>query len=187
MKQAPTHLDAAKCGLMVVDIQERLMPVIHERERVLRNSVLLIKTARELAMPIIATTQYASRIGALLPEIMAELGDVVVRDKTEFDCFGNAGIKEAARAVGNGIDTLILCGVEAHICVYQTVVGGLADGYRIWVGSDAVSSRTPANHANGLDRIREIGGTVASTEMIIYDLLGRAGTPAFKNLLPFLK
>lgn len=187
MTTVPMHLDPKTCALLVVDIQERLMPVINERERVIRNAVLLIKTAQELGLPIVATTQYAARIGALVPEITAALGEIPVHDKTEFDCFGNAGILSVVRDLPAGVNTLLVCGVETHICVYQTVIGGLLNGYHLWVGSDAVSSRTQANYHNGLARIREIGGVVASTELIIYDLLGRAGTPAFKNLLPLLK
>lgn len=187
MQKTAAHLQPRQCALMVVDIQEKLMPVINERERVVKNSVLLIKTARTLEMPILATTQYAARIGALLPEITDELAGVEPLDKMEFDCFANSAILQAARILPAEVKTLIVCGVESHICIYQTVVGGLANGYGMWVAGDAVSSRIPTNYEAGLQRMRELGAVVGSTEMIIYDLLHRAGTQEFKALLPYLK
>lgn len=187
MERTLSHLQPGQCALLVVDIQQRLMPVIHEANRVCRNSVLLIKAAKCLSMPILATTQYMARIGALLPEIATELGAVRPLDKLEFDFFANPAVFQEVRALPAPVDTLIVCGVESHICIYQTVLGGLAHGYRFWVAGDAVSSRLPSNHQTGLQRMREMGAIVGSTEMIIYDLLQRAGTPAFKKLLPFLK
>lgn len=185
--KVPEFLRPEKCGLLVVDIQERLMPVIGGREEVARNAALLIKAARVLKLPIVATTQYAARIGGLIPEVQAELGDVLPLDKMHFSCFGNGGIRERIRRLSPSVDTLIVCGVETHICVYQTVLGALHDGYRVVVAADAVSSRTEKNYEIGLARMRELGAVVASTEMIVYELLGEAGTPAFKELLPFLK
>jgi len=188
MKKTAAHLSPEESALLVVDIQERLMPVIHERQRVVKNSVLLIKAAKTLGMPILATTQYAARIGALLPEIAEELGEIEPFDKMEFDCFANSVVEQAAKTLRPRIRNLILCGVESHICIYQTVVGGLATGcFEIWVAGDAVSSRTNENYLAGLQRMKEIDAVVGSTEMIIYDLLGRAGTPAFRELLPYLK
>lgn len=180
-------LAPARCALLVVDIQERLMPVIDGRAQVVQNALLLLRTAKVLGLPILATTQYVARIGALLPEVSAELGGVTAVDKMEFSCFGNEGFRAALARLPNTVDTLLLCGVETHICVYQTVLGGLLAGYRMWVASDGVSSRSRHNYRSGLARIRELGGVVANTEMIVYELLQRAGTPEFKELLPFLK
>lgn len=181
------HLQPKDCALLVVDIQERLMPVIDGREEVARNAALLMKAAAVLGMPVMATTQYVARIGELVPEVKAELGEVVPLDKMEFDCFANQTIKDKARELTPGINTLIICGVETHICIYQTVLGALQEGYKVWVPADAVSSRSPRNYETGLARIKELGATVGNTEMIIYDLLHRAGTREFKELLPYLK
>lgn len=181
------HLEPEKCALLVVDIQENLMKVIHGREEVARKSALLIKAARVLDIPIVATTQYAVRIGPLVPEVMAELSGVKPLDKMEFSCFANAEIQKEVKSLPAKVNTLIVCGVETHICIYQTVLGGLLSGYRMWVPGDAVSSRDPRNYESGLARMREMGAVIANTEMIIYDLLHKAGTPVFKELLPFLK
>jgi len=181
-------LNPKHCALMVVDIQDRLMRVISGQDAVLRNSVLLLKTAKTLDLPIVATTQYVARIGELLPEIMAELGEAVSpMDKLEFGCFNNPTIARAVSELPREIDTLIVCGVETHICVYQTVLGALRLGYKVWVPEDAVSSRAEGNWRSGLARLREIGAVVANTELVIYELLRQAGTPEFKALLPFLK
>jgi nicotinamidase-related amidase len=181
------HLQPGNCALLVVDIQERLMPVISGREEVIRNSILLMKAARVMKIPLLATTQYAARIGDLLPEITADLGGVTPLDKLEFDCFANQQISAKVGELPKEINTLVVCGVETHICIYQTVLGALKAGYRVWVPADAVSSRAVLNYENGLARIKELGATVGNSEMIIYDLLHRAGTSEFKELLPYLK
>lgn len=187
MTETVYRLEAKQCALMVVDIQERMMQAIPGRAEVEKNVVLLMKAAALLDVPLIATTQYAARIGDLLPEIQAELHGVVPLDKLEFGCFGNEAIKRAVQTLPRQINTIVVCGVETHICIYQTVLGGLLAGYRIWVPADAVDSRTKKNCRTGLGRIRETGAVVGNTEMIVYEWLQKAGTPAFKALLPFIK
>lgn len=181
------YLAPSRCALMIVDIQERLMPVIDGRDQVVKNAVLLLKAARAMRIPVLATTQNVARIGALLPEITAELGGLAPVDKMEFGAFNNQQFQKATDHLSEEVNTLILCGVETHICVYQTAIGAIRAGYRVWVPADAVSSRSPHNHATGLERIRDIGGVVANSELVIYELLHQAGTPEFKELLPFLK
>jgi len=185
--RVPEILSPERCALLVVDIQARLMPVINGGEMVLKNAALLLKAAKILKMEVVATTQYAARIGELLTEIQAELAGVEVLDKMHFSCFANGAIQARIKELPASVNTLIICGVETHICIYQTVAGALRNGYRVVVAADAVSSRTVKNHKLGLARLRELGAAVASTEMVIYELLGEAGTPEFKELLPFLK
>jgi nicotinamidase-related amidase len=183
----PDFLTPERCALLVVDIQERLMPVICGREEVTRNTVLLLKGAKVLRMPLLATTQYAARIGGLIPEVQAELDGVIPLDKMHFSCLANPVIQARVKQLPPPINTLIVCGVETHICIYQTVLGALRDGFHVVVPGDAVSSRTVKNYEIGLARMRELGAVVSSTEMLLYELLNQAGTPAFKELLPFLK
>ncbi len=185
--EVPDFLRPRQCVLLVIDIQERLMPVIAGREEVSRNAALLLKAARVLQVPRLATTQYAARIGPLLPEVRAELGGAEPLDKMQFNCFGNRVVRQHLKQYAPPADTLLLCGVESHICVYQTALGALREGYRVVAVADAMSSRAPGNHQLALARMRELGVVVASTEMVIYELLQQAGTPAFKELLPFLK
>lgn len=181
------HLDPKQCALLVVDIQENLMQVIHGQEAVAKNAALLIRAAKTLDIPIVATTQYVARIGPMVAPVAEALGELPALDKIEFGCFNNEAIKAAVKRLPPTVNTLILCGVETHICVYQTALGALNAGYRVWVAADAVSSRVKKNYKLGLARLREIGAVVGTSEMIIYDWLGKAGTPEFKALLPYLK
>ena len=181
-----TRLQADQCGLLVVDIQERMMPVITGREEVVKNSVLLLKTARQLALPVVVTGQNIARIGDCLPEIRQEIGDQPLLDKMEFDCFANEEISAVIKQFSQ-VRCWIVVGVETHICIYQTVMGGLRQGLKMYVPADAVSSRAEKNVQTGLARIAELGGTIVNTEMVIYELLERAGTDDFKALLPYVK
>lgn len=181
------HLEPRQCALLVVDLQENLMQVIHGQAEVAKNAALLIRAARVLDIPVVATTQYMARIGPFVPAVQEALAGQPALDKLEFGCFNNKAIKAAIKKLPTTVNTLILCGVETHICVYQTALGALKTGYRVWVAADAVSSRTVRNYETGLARLREIGAVVGSSEMIIYDWLGKAGTPEFKALLPHLK
>ncbi|MDA8166059.1 MAG: isochorismatase family protein [Desulfobacteraceae bacterium] len=181
------RLRPEQCAVLVVDIQERMMRVIAEGERVVKNAVLLLKAARVLGLPVVATTQYAAKIGPLLPEVAAELNGSAPHDKLEFGCFGNQAAAAAIRALPREVNTLLVCGVETHICICQTILDGLLAGYRMWVPADGVSSRATLNHETGIARIRQVGGVVANTEMIIYELLQKAGTEAFKAMLPYIK
>jgi nicotinamidase-related amidase len=187
MNQRLEFLEAAHCCLYIVDPQERLMAHIHGADRVVKNITLMIHLARALEMPIIANTQYKKGIGEIVPELAGLLDSVPCPDKTEFNGLANPGVQKELDALPATADTLLLCGVETHICIYQTAMGALAAGYNVRVVADAISSRTPENDQYGKQRLREIGAVPAPAEMIVYELLQKAGTPAFKTMLPHLK
>jgi nicotinamidase-related amidase len=180
-------LDGDRCVLLVVDIQEKLLPPIFEKERLVRNSQLLIRLARILDMPIVATTQYAKGLGKTVPEIASLLPESDTIDKLEFSCFGSDAFCSQLKRLPGNRNTVLLCGMESHICVTQTALGALREGYLVHVASDAVSSRTEWNWKIGLDRMRAADAVISSTEMMIYELLRRSGGEAFKELLPHLK
>ncbi len=180
-------LTAENCALVVVDIQERLLPPIHEKERLVRNSQLLLRLAQIFQLPTIATTQYARGLGATIPEIASLLPDPIVLDKMTFGCFGHEAFTQAVKGLPASRNTLIVCGMETHICVLQTVMEALNRGYLVHLAADAVSSRTELNWKLGLDRMKEAGAVITSTETIIYELLHQCGTPAFKEMLKHLK
>ncbi len=163
------------------------MAHIHEAGRVIQNTSLMIHLARILEFPIIANTQYAKGIGPIVPELAALLDGVPCPDKICFNGLGNDDVRKELKALTPGVDTLLLCGVETHICVYQTAIGALQAGYRVWIIADAVSSRSPVNDRLGQARLRELGAILAPAEMVIYELLQRAGTEKFKAMLPHLK
>lgn len=163
------------------------MAHIHEAERVSRNISLMIKLAKILDFSLLANTQYKKGIGPIVPEIAELLQDVPCPDKVTFCGLADSGVWKEIRNLPDSVDTFLVCGVETHICVYQTVVGALQAGYSVWVVADAISSRTLVNDQLGQQRLRELGAVLAPAEMIIYELLQRAGTEYFKAMLPHLK
>ncbi len=180
-------LEADKTALVVVDIQEKLLPPIFEKERMVRNSQLLIRLANILKMPVMATTQYAKGLGATIPEIASLLNGVEPINKLEFGCFNNADFCSAVKQLPRGRNTLLLCGMESHICVTQTALGALEQGYIVHVAADAVSSRSEFNWKIGLKRMRQAGAVISSTEMAMYELMRASGTAVFKEMLQHLK
>jgi nicotinamidase-related amidase len=180
-------LEAEHCALIVVDVQEKLLPPIFEKERLLKNSQLLIRLAGILKLPVLASTQYMKGLGKTVPEIASLLPEIEPIDKQIFSCFGSDAFCSALKRLPGNRNTLLLCGMEAHICVMQTALGALREGYIVHVASDAVSSRTEWNWHVGLERMRAAGAIISSTEMIIYELLRSSGAPAFKELLPHLR
>jgi len=183
---ARRHLQAEQCALVVVDIQEKLLPPIFEKDRLLRNAQLLLRLAKILELPVMAATQYTKGLGPVVPEI-ASLLPSKPHDKMEFNCFGADAFCDAVKSMPRNRNTLLLCGMETHICVMQTALEGLNRGYLVHVASDAVSSRAEWNWKAGLRRMEAAGAVISSTEMIIYELLHNSGTAAFKEMLKHLK
>ncbi len=186
-EMARRPLEAEQCALIVVDVQEKLLPPIWEKERFLRNVQLLTRLARILNMPALVTVQYAKGLGNTVPEIATLLPDSTPIDKLTFSCFGSDAFCPLLKRLPGRRTTVLLCGMETHICVMQTALGALREGYLVHVASDAVSSRTELNWRIGLDRMRAAGAILSSTEMMIYELLRSSGAPAFRELLPHLK
>jgi nicotinamidase-related amidase len=184
---ARRSLDPAQCALLVVDLQEKLLPAIREREELIRNSQVLIRLASILGIPALLTTQYVRGLGPTVPEIAELLPGVPAIDKTSFGCFGSDDFHSTLRQLPGHRTTLLLCGIESHICVTQTALGALQNGYMVHVASDAVSSRTEQNYRLGLQRMESAGCVLSSTEMMMYELLRRSGTAQFKEMLSFIK
>jgi nicotinamidase-related amidase len=180
-------LDADQCALLVVDIQQKLLPPIFQKEQLVRNSRLLIRAAGVLKIPAIVSTQYAKGLGATVPEIASLLPDTEAIDKDRFSCFGSDVFCTLLKRLPGNRNTLLLCGMESHICVAQTALAALREGYLVHVASDAVSSRTEWNWKIGLERMRAAGAVISSTEMMIYELMRSSSSSAFKEMLPHLK
>ena len=180
-------LDADQCALVVVDIQEKLLPPIFQKEQLVRNAQLLIRAARVLKIPTLVSTQYTKGLGGTVPEIASLLPETEPIDKQLFSCFGSDVFCTLLRGLPGNRNTLLLCGMEAHICVMQTALAALGKGYLVHVAADAVSSRAEWNWKVGLDRMRAAGAVISSTEMMIYELVRSSGSVAFKELLPHLK
>lgn len=181
-----SRLDPRRTAVVLVDLQEKLVPAIQGHQEIVRNSLLLLRLARALDLPVLLTTQYAKGLGATLPEVLAAVPGAAPVDKVSFGCFGAPDFVERLRGLA-GRDQLLLAGVESHICVAQTVLGALEAGYAVHVATDAVGSRAEVNRRVGLARMERAGALLSSAEMAVYELLGRSDGPAFKAMLPHLK
>ncbi|HTC47930.1 MAG TPA: hydrolase [Candidatus Aquilonibacter sp.] len=180
-------LDVEQCALVVIDIQQKLLPPIFQSEQLVRNSQVLIRASGILKIPAILSTQYAKGLGETVPEVASLLPEVEPVDKNLFSCFGSDVFCTLLKRLPGNRNTLLLCGMESHICVMQTALAALREGYLVHVASDAVGSRTEWNWKIGLDRMRAAGAVISSTEMMIYELMRSSASPAFKELLPHLK
>jgi nicotinamidase-related amidase len=180
-------LDPDRCALIVIDIQEKLLPPIFQKEQLVRNAQLLIRLAGILKMPTLMSTQYSKGLGHTIPEIASLLPDIEPVEKVAFSCFGSDVFCSALKRVSGNRNTVLLCGMETHICVAQTALAALREGYLVHVAADAASSRTELNWRVGLDRMRAAGAVISSTEMMIYEALRSSGTSEFNDMLKHLK
>jgi len=181
-------LESDQCALIVVDIQEKLLPPIFQKDQLVSNSKLLIRAASVLKIPAVISTQYSKGLGQTVPEIASLLlPETEAIDKDRFSCFGSDSFCAVLKRLPGNRNTLLLCGMESHICVVQTALAALREGYIVHVASDALSSRTEWNWKVGLERMRAAGAVISSTEMMIYELMRSSSSPAFKEMLPHLK
>lgn len=183
-------LSRGRAALLVVDIQDRLLPAMapDDAARVVRNSVILIEAAVRLGLPIVVSQQYPRGLGptaAAIEQALAEAPQLHRFDKLSFSAV--AAPEFAALAPRLGRDQWIVCGMETHVCVYQTVRDLVARGWDVQVCADAVCSRTPRNSELGLGLMDRAGAAIASTEICVFDLLGRAGSDEFRALSKVLK
>ena len=187
--KASRVLNREDAVLVVVDVQERLVPAIDKElyARSLRNFKVAIETAGTLGLPIVLTEQYPKGLGRTVPDVLRALeGKTFERiDKVSFSCARDEGFLAAiAKTVRRQV---ILIGMETHVCVYQTSVDLLNAGYDVFVLDDAVSSRFPHNYRSGIAALRDAGAVVVSTETAVFQLMKVAGTPEFKKISSLLR
>ena len=176
----------ASC-LIVIDMQERLVPAMQAPARTIRNARVLIAAAHELGVPVLLTEQYPQGLGPTVPELAkaAAAAQAQILPKMHFSCMEEAGFAAAYRATGRR--QAVIAGMEAHICVMQTAVSLMEQSYEVFVVTDATSSRTLESEKACLDRLQACGAGIVTTEMVVFEWLGQAGTAAFKALLPLIK
>ncbi len=183
------HLAVADSSvLVVIDVQEPFARALADRERLTKQITTLIRVAKIVGLPVLVTEQYPEKLGPTVPEIrdtLEELGLYAPISKMAFSCCAVDGFVQ--RVYDSGRDTMIITGIETHVCVQQTVLEAMSLGYKAQVVSDAVASRLPDDRAIALDKMRHAGAVVSSVEMIAYELLGQAGTPEFKAAMEYLK
>jgi nicotinamidase-related amidase len=171
--------------LVLIDFQERLFPAMYEKEKLLRDVLKLVRRALVLELPVILTEQYPRGLGPTLPEIRELLPDVRPVAKTSFSCCDEESFRNALTASGR--KQVLLAGIEAHICVYQTAMTLARAGYQTQVVADGVSSRDPGNRTVSLFRLGAAGIDATTVEMALFELLGQAGGEQFKRISEIVK
>ena len=170
---------------VIVDVQEKLIPHIWEKEKIIRNIQTLIKGMEILNVPILLTEQYPEGLGKSIPQIRNLLSDVSPINKMSFDCSANKNFMD--RVNGLKRKQILLCGIEAHVCIYQTAIGLKDAGYEVQVVADSVSSRTQENKEIALQRMRDSGIGITSVETVLFELLKTAEGKEFKEILKLVK
>jgi len=177
-------LDRNKTVFIMVDVQEKFLPVIRDIKKVIWNSNILIKAAEILGMPLIVTEQYPKGLGKTLQKIHLPKNLKVI-EKVHFSCFGSKEfVKELEKMK---IKSMVLFGIEAHVCILNTALDALKSGYEVHVVADAVSSRTPENKSLAIERMRQSGAFICSTEMVLFQLMEKAGTDEFRQISGLVK
>jgi nicotinamidase-related amidase len=178
-------LEKEKAVLLIVDIQERLAVVMGQKDAVVKNNQHLIELAKMIDMPVVVTEQYPKGLGRTVPELREALPDYRPIEKMSFDCCGQSAFLPELK--DHNRNTVILTGMETHICVLQTCLGLLKAGMNVHVVQDAICSRTKGNWKAGIEFMRQAGAVVTCTETVLFQLLKVAGTEEFKKISQRIK
>jgi nicotinamidase-related amidase len=173
------------CCLVVVDVQGKLALLMHEKETFLPNIQILIKAAKILNIPVLWCQQAPQALGATLPQIAELLEDNEPIDKFCFSCCDNDQFNSRLKALNR--NQIILCGIETHVCIYQTAVHLKDAGYQVTVIADAVSSRSESNKIFALNKMQTMGVDISTTEMALFELLKTAEHPDFRQIAKLIK
>lgn len=179
------RIKPANTMALVIDYQERLVPPIGNKESLIKNSRILLAGLDSLKVPMIISEQYPERLGGTLPEIKEVTGGAAAWAKTDFSCWQDQGLKEAISGLGR--KSVILCGVETHICVMQTAVDLVEAGYQVICVADCLGARRKADHKLGLQRMMQEGCLVATYESILFELAVGKQSPSFKTISSLVK
>ena len=182
-------IDRARTHLLVIDVQEKLLPAMSEPQAALANCMRLVQAAGRLSLPVTVSQQYPKGIGAIVEDLRRLLPNgAAVLDKLAFSCVRDEGLRaRIEQLAADGRDQVLVCGIEAHVCVLQTAIEIAATGLSCFVAADATASRAPVSKDIALARMQGAGVTIVTTEMAIFEWLGEAGTADFKALMPLVK
>lgn len=178
-------LAAEDSQVLIVDVQDRLLPVMADPDRVVKGCSILLQAARTLDIPVTVSEQYPKGIGPTVGDLAALLDTGHIYDKLHFSCARDATLNDRIRGMKR--DTVVIGGIEAHVCVLQTALDLQAAGMKVAVAADATSSRLSRNAQLGLDRMAAHGVDIVTTEMVVFEWLHVAGTDAFKTLSRLIK
>lgn len=185
MNRHPKILQRENTALLVIDIQERILPVIFEHERVVANALKLINGFKIMNVPIYFTEQYPKGLGPTESKIKAALDNAEAIPKMSFSCFGAGNLFEELRS--KNVKHLVVCGIESHVCVMQTVLDLTANGFNVEVAADAVSSRRKFDYEIALRRMENNGAEITLTESVLFEMLNVCGTNEFKSISKLVK
>jgi nicotinamidase-related amidase len=171
--------------LLIIDVQEKLARVMAEKESLVVNLQKLIKGANILGLPVILTEQYPHGLGATVPEVMTLLPQIKPLEKMSFSCCDDVNFPEKLKGLNR--QQVLVAGIEAHVCVYQTASGLLNAGYEVQVVADCVSSRTMENKRIAIHKMRDQGVGITSTEIVLFELLKTAENKHFKDISLIVK
>ncbi|MBM4103298.1 MAG: hydrolase [Planctomycetes bacterium] len=178
-------LDAKKCCLVLIDVQEKLLRVMQNPDGLVKHCGILIQIAKALNIPILWCQQYPKALGLTAGPLTELLNGLSPMDKLSFSCGGAPGFAERLEALNT--EAAVLCGIESHVCVFQTAMDILHQGLKVHVIADAVGSRTEENRQIGLSRMAAAGAVISSTEMFLFELLRTAEHPKFKELAALIR
>ena len=178
-------LDKDNTALVIIDIQERLAVVMKQRETVVNNCLHLIEIAKIMNIPLVVTEQYPKGLGRTLEEIRKALPDYKPIEKLTFSCCDEQAFLNEIKTLNK--KTVILAGMETHVCVLQTCIGLVRDGYNVHLVRDAICSRTKENWDTGIEFMRDAGAVITCTETVLFQLLKIAGTEEFKAISKRIK
>ncbi len=181
-------LDPERTTLLIIDIQEKFIPHLIRKDDFIRNTMLLIELAKIMSIPIIVTEHNPKGLGKTIKAIK----DILPRktkiiEKHTFSTFSTQEFVKAIQEIGDASRTLLVAGIESHICIMQSVLEALSQGYKVHVAGDAVTARSRFNWEVGLKRMEQSGAVISSAEMASYELLRRSDTATFKEFLPVIK
>ena len=181
-----TVIEAAKSSLLIVDVQDRLLPAVAEPDRVDARCKILIKAAEELGVAVTVSEQYPKGLGRTVAGLQSRTA--LVFEKTAFSCWRDVAIKNHFIALHEkGRPQVIVAGIEAHVCVLQSCIDMANAGFGVFAVGDAMSSRKLADAALAFERMRMNGVQVVNTEMVVFELLEKAGTAQFKTLSALIR
>ena len=182
-------LEADRSILVIIDVQKKLMPVVHLNNELIEQILILQKSANQLDIPIIITEQYPKGLGGTVDLIISTANSSnIILSKLTFSAMGEESFKKTLHELhATGRDQVIVCGAEAHVCVMQTAVDCLQENYNVFPVMDAVGSRSPNNKQAGLSRMESCGAQCVTSEMVIFEWLKIAGTSDFKVLSMLIK
>lgn len=179
------RIRAEECGGLVVDIQERLFPAMEGSQNLLARVRILLEGLKILNIPLLLSEQYPKGLGTTLPELIKLIEGVKPLEKISFSCCGEPGIREHLSKLDK--KWIIICGIEAHVCVLQTVTDLVEMGIEPVVVADCIASRNPEDKKVALKRMSDEGAVITTSESILFELTQTAGTPIFKQISSLVK